>query len=195
MITYTGRSVWPPDSENFTGQPPSWQDIAVGLARQIRFAGQTPRLYSVLPHSIVVANIMPPEHRIHGLLHDAPEAILGDVVTTWKHDVTKHDEAHLLGLIYGDFGIEYASFEADEAVKLADYAALRAEAHALGHAQAERWWPRAEFDDLAEEAYRLTVGNVARDKTRDLLIAETAIQVFKEALAAAGVDVGTEVVA
>jgi len=194
MITFDARSVWPIDSQHHTGESPTYRDIAVGLARHIRFAGQTQKLYSVLAHSIVCANIDEPEHRIHRLLHDAPEAILGDIVTTWKHDATKNDEDDLLRLIYAELGVDLPSDEALDSVKRADYACLRAEAHALGRAQAEKWWPRAEFDELAEEAYRLTQGNIARDKTRDMLMAETAIQVFHEALAAAGVDVGTEVV-
>lgn len=193
MITFTNRTVLPVDSPHHTGEAPAWQDIAVGLSGQIRFAAQTRFKYSVLAHSVVVANIIEPEHRIHGLLHDAPEAIVGDTVSTWKHEVTQQDEAHLLELIYANLGIDLPSDEAVQVVKKADYAALRAEAHALGHAQAERWWPRAEFDDQAEEAFRLTRGNVARDKTRDMLIAETAIQVFADALAAAGVDVGATV--
>lgn len=63
-----------PDPDSF-----KIEDIALGLARQPRYAGQGKFFYSVAQHSIYVATQVSPDARIHGLLHDAPEAYMGDV--------------------------------------------------------------------------------------------------------------------
>ncbi len=53
--------------------------IAEHLSKIARFSGATYTPYSVAQHSIVVADALPPELRIYGLLHDAPEAFTGDI--------------------------------------------------------------------------------------------------------------------
>lgn len=55
------------------------EDIALGLARQPRYAGQGKFFYSVAQHSVYAATQVSPGNRIHALLHDAPEAYIGDV--------------------------------------------------------------------------------------------------------------------
>lgn len=82
-LTFTGRSV-----TEETGHP-SLIDIAVGLSRQPRFAGQTRRWWSVLDHSLfcdalVVADGGPAPLRLAVLLHDAHEAVTADVPTPFK---------------------------------------------------------------------------------------------------------------
>jgi len=64
-------------------------DIARGLARQGRFAGQTRRFYSVAEHSVNCAELarqrgMSTELTLICLLHDAAEAYTGDIVTPLK---------------------------------------------------------------------------------------------------------------
>lgn len=54
-------------------------DIAVSLARTMRFNGQTMRPLSVLEHSFVVMKLAPPRLRLAALLHDAHEALTGDI--------------------------------------------------------------------------------------------------------------------
>lgn len=60
------------------------QDIAHGLARVCRFAGQSNRFYSVAEHSVHVARLVPVENARAALLHDASEAFIGDVTRPLK---------------------------------------------------------------------------------------------------------------
>lgn len=93
-LTYTGRTVNPGN-----GAHPSLIDIAVGLSRQPRFAGQTRRWWSVLDHTLFgdelikqdMGNAVPlgssvRDLRLAWLLHDAHEAITADVPTDVKKD-------------------------------------------------------------------------------------------------------------
>jgi 5'-deoxynucleotidase YfbR-like HD superfamily hydrolase len=72
---------------------PDWRDIslddvAIGLARIPRFLGQSRRKYSVLEHSLHVCGIVAERDasaaartRLAALLHDAHEALTGDIPT------------------------------------------------------------------------------------------------------------------
>lgn len=57
------------------------EDIAKGIAYKGHFAGHTPRYFSIAEHSIMVSYIT--EDR-EGLLHDAAEAYIGDMVRPLK---------------------------------------------------------------------------------------------------------------
>jgi hypothetical protein len=61
-----------------------WVDIARGLSRIPRWLGQTTEAYSVAEHSIMVACQCSDPLRLWGLLHDAAEAVLGDVLAPYK---------------------------------------------------------------------------------------------------------------
>lgn len=59
-------------------------DIAASLSKICRFCGHCDEFYSVAQHSILVSLMLPERLRGHGILHDASEAYLGDVVKPLK---------------------------------------------------------------------------------------------------------------
>lgn len=68
------------------------EDIAHHLAMQPRYAGATKFPYSVAQHSVLVARACPPEYTLWGLLHDASEAFLCDLVSPIKRHLREYVE-------------------------------------------------------------------------------------------------------
>lgn len=60
-------------------------EVASALAKLCRFTGHTYPLYSVAQHSILAAQLVPPEHALQALFHDATEAVMGDMNSPLKH--------------------------------------------------------------------------------------------------------------
>jgi hypothetical protein len=82
-------------------------DIAHSLANTCRFTGHCERFYSVAQHSLMVSLIVPEEWAWEGLLHDAAEAIIGDVAKPLKNLIPDYRrvEQRIEEVIFGYFGI------------------------------------------------------------------------------------------
>jgi len=92
-------------------------DIAHGLARVARWNGQTQGdyPYSVAQHSVLVLEIFAAhgpdtdaKARLYALLHDAPEYVMGDIISPFKAAMGgnyKDVENRLLGAIYLHFAL------------------------------------------------------------------------------------------
>ncbi|WP_243372283.1 HD domain-containing protein [Microvirga solisilvae] len=126
-------------------------DIAHGLARVARWNGQTigDHIFSVAQHSLLVESIadhldpgMPRATRLAVLLHDAPEYVIGDIISPFKAvigDAYKAIEAGLLGAIHLHFGLPAAPSAAlKRFIKQADRQAAFLEAtHLAGFSREE----------------------------------------------------------
>ena len=93
------------------------EDIAHGLARVARWNGQTvgDHAFSVAQHSLLVEEICrrlkpawPTKWRLAALLHDAPEYVIGDLISPFKASIGggyKALENRLLSAIHVRFGL------------------------------------------------------------------------------------------
>ncbi len=81
ICTPSGRVV---DFHQFTTACIAIEDIAQSLAYTNRYNGYL-GTYSVAQHSIEVANRLPPELAFYGLMHDAVETYVGDMLGPLKN--------------------------------------------------------------------------------------------------------------
>lgn len=82
-------------------------DIAHSLAHQCRFAGHAYSHYSVAQHSVLVAELCSTPNKMVGLLHDATEAYLQDIIRPLKQALgdgyrdLERQWSETLGLVFG----------------------------------------------------------------------------------------------
>jgi hypothetical protein len=102
------------------------EDIVHSLALMNRFNGAALFPYSVAQHSLHVASLLPPALRLEGLLHDAAEAYIGDMVSPLKQIMPEYKavEARINAVVADAFGLVHPE---PAAVKQADLAVLAAE--------------------------------------------------------------------
>ena len=125
-------------------------DIAHALSMQCRFNGHVRDFYSVAEHCVRVANLLPTPLRIHGLLHDAAEAYVGDVVTPvkcWLYGFAGMED-RVLHAIYAHLQVSCPGTAERKLVHQADLLALREEAWALLPSQG-RWYADGPVKTLA----------------------------------------------
>ncbi|HEY8333498.1 MAG TPA: HD family hydrolase [Tardiphaga sp.] len=126
-------------------------DIAHGLARVARWNGQThgPNIFSVAQHTLLVEAVLRQQTprvddrvRLAALLHDAPEYVIGDMISPFKAVIGgayKVVEHRLLAAIHIRFGLPpVLPIEITKQIKNADMGAAYLEATRLaGFSQAE----------------------------------------------------------
>lgn len=154
------------------------EDIAHGLARVARWNGQTrgTHAFSVAEHAVVVEEIVfalqPDWERrwlLAALLHDAPEYVIGDLISPFKSAIGfdyKAFENRILEAIHLRFGLPtLLPADVTSAIKLADRIAAFYEATVLAGFtldEAERYFAIPDIpDDLAARLTRLDPAPVA----------------------------------
>jgi 5'-deoxynucleotidase YfbR-like HD superfamily hydrolase len=114
------------------------EDIAHALSRICRFGGHCKQFYSVAQHSVMVSLIVPKQFALEGLLHDAAEAYVGDMVKPLKN--TMPDFEHAEFLIYAAVAAKFnVPPNISREVKQADHVMLATEARDLMHAEHPTW--------------------------------------------------------
>lgn len=128
------------------------RDIAHALSHLCRFTGHTRRLYTVAQHSVLVARAVPEKDRFHGLMHDAPEAYIGDVSSPLKAMLPEYKriEQEIWRTIAWRFSI---SPTLPESVKHADLVMLATERRDLLKRSTEDWPCLAGITPQAEIIY------------------------------------------
>ncbi len=146
------------------------EDIAHGLARVARWNGQTSgaHIYSVAQHCLLVEALararvprLDRSRRLAVLLHDAPEYVIGDMISPFKAvigDAYKAVERRLLTAIHLRFGLPaQPAPELEALIKLADRQAAYLEATRLAGfaaAEARRFFgPPPVFSAVLERDY------------------------------------------
>jgi hypothetical protein len=171
MNTLTDTRPW---SQTFSGRAfpmiePSpedvhWPDVIYGLSHINRFCGHV-GTYSVAQHSVLVADQLPDEWRLYGLLHDAHEAYIGDISTPVKRALNKgrtHTDLTDLAdgvdrAIYLAAGLTYPVPETiAEAVYIADTTALMTERRDLMREPPKSWGGYERTKPLPEHIIRWT---------------------------------------
>ena len=134
------------------------EDIAHGLARVARWNGQThgTHIFSVAQHTLLVEAVMRAhsprvDHRVRlaAMLHDAPEYVIGDMISPFKTVIGgsyKLVEKRLLSAIHLRFGLPaILPDDIEKQIKAADMGAAYLEATKLagfGEAEAKRLFGR-----------------------------------------------------
>ena len=145
------------------------EDIAHGLARVARWNGQTvgDHAFSVAQHSLIVTDIVRTIEPRFGarelcaaLLHDAPEYVIGDLISPFKAAIGldyKAFEQKLLAAIHDRFGLGRMDAYVVSAIKRADTVAAYYEAVTLAGfdpAEAERFFGRPKLPDVIDRELR-----------------------------------------
>jgi hypothetical protein len=109
QVNASGGRWWPldPRPDDF-----AMEDIGHHLAMICRYGGAPRFFYSVAEHSVLVSRHVPPELALHGLLHDAAEAVVGDTIKPIKvlseWDAVRRIEDRNFRAICTRFGLDWS---------------------------------------------------------------------------------------
>jgi hypothetical protein len=138
--TFSGRK--------FSLIDPQPEDVDIGdvidaLGKIVRFGGHCHGTYTVLQHSVHVAELCNQEFRFDGLMHDAPEAYYGDITRPMKivlrelsNGRTDEWMARIDRVVSEALGYQWPT---PEAVKYVDAIMLASEARDLMGPPPEPW--------------------------------------------------------
>lgn len=150
------------------------EDIAWHLTNTTRYNGACSFPYSVAQHSLYVCNVLPKELQLSGLLHDATETYIGDVVSPLKKllPTYKEIENRIAQAICEKFQIECPRPEevehADKAVMASEYQQILGWTDLLDKPDApkpvdalciEKMGFDAVYDAFVAKFFELTLGN------------------------------------
>jgi len=177
MATFSGNPYYP---LNPVPQEVSVVDIAASTAKICRYGGHALIHYSVAQHSLLVALILAewgygPHEQIAGLMHDAAEAYVGDMISQLKslpsmegyRDLEKRNLGVILEATVGAAGPELpqAVHEADRAALFMEYpVVIPPRGHALFNyvTPPARKIPEKLLPMVAERDWRLVAGDFVR---------------------------------
>lgn len=159
----------------FTGKKFYWEtietnqydirDIAHALSLNCRWTGHVRKFYSVAQHSWLASHLVPREHSLAALLHDASEAYVHDTPSPLKWFLREHDFTMFADLekkvdiaIFKAFKLAYPR---DPCVKVVDLRLLATESRDLMPNSEERTHMIEPYDwnivpwsaDVAEEEF------------------------------------------
>jgi hypothetical protein len=139
--TYSGILL---DLENPSVEDILIPDIAHQLANVCRFTGACRKYYSVAQHCCLVTKLIQEDGplKLIGLLHDASEAYLGDIVSPLKALLPDYHvlEDRMEQAIILRFGLNVPDFDGE--VKFYDRLALDIESKALMGPRHPNYWPK-----------------------------------------------------
>lgn len=126
MVMPSGKRFWPygPRAKDI-----DIEDIAHCLSMLCRFSGATTEFYSVAHHSVLVSRVVCAEAALAGLLHDASEAYLGDIIRPLKRNLTfyRQTEDKVMAAICERFGLDDHDSSLWKEVKRGDHVLLSTE--------------------------------------------------------------------
>lgn len=161
------------------------EQIAKQLGALCRYAGATPDHYSVARHSLVVAALAPddPQHKMAALLHDAHEALTGDILRPMTRRLSMPSRMEILceqqaidRQLYSLIGFD-PSIAVLNAVNTADDTACKLEMQLLGKTASEI---TDALPNLREAAWQLAFHGNAQIDAMHWLVS------YKETLKALG---------
>lgn len=112
MMTFTGRHVFPLDVKQ---EDIDLKDIAHSLSMQCRYNGHTANFYSVAEHAYLISRALERDGHdritcLTGLLHDASETYVGDIIRPLKNSLknsTKEAELKIEQAVSERFGLPW----------------------------------------------------------------------------------------